>query len=139
MNTLMRAATALATIVVLCNLGCGVRSSPLVTKADFGNVTNGMFDPASYDMMGGGSSEGGDDLEFTSIYIPKDPDAELHFDFTPWDKFLKKKETFTSYGKGGSPGLYWRQTWSNRNRHIVIDAVAIKDGSVLVTYCEILR
>jgi len=35
--------------------------------------------------------------------------------------------------------MYWRQKWDNKSRYIIVDAVAMKNGNIRVTYREILR
>ena len=136
---MMKAVPVLAIIVGVCISGCVGGNPLLVAQTDFDKITDGIFDSTSFTRWGGGSAGGGDEMEFTAVYGPKDPDAELRFDFSAWDTFLKGKDKFSGHGKGGSQGLYWRQTWDNRNRFIVIDAVVMKNGNVRVTYREILR
>ena len=136
MKTLMK----ISTVAILAYLaGCIGGNSLLVTQADFDKVTNGIFTSAHFTRGGGGLSGGDNGIEFTAIYEPNDKEAALHFDFSAWDSFLKSKDTFSGHSEGGCLGLYWRETWDNRSRFIVIDAVAMKDGNIRVTYREILR
>ncbi len=130
---------AMITVCIMLVCSCVVAKSHLVSKADFEKITAGMFDPAKYDKRGSGTSAGGDEQEFSVTYEPKDKTAALHFDFAAWEAFLTSRDNFNGKGKGGSQGLYWRQTWRNNARYIVIEAVAMKNDNIRVVYREILR
>ena len=138
-SMMRKVATILVITLTMCLSGCTGGNSLIVTQADFDKVTNSIFSSPEFTRRGGGLAGGGDEMEFSAVYEPKDATAKLLFDFGAWDAFLNGKDKFSGRGKGGSQGLYWRQTWDNRNRFIVIDAVAMKNGNVRVTYREILR
>lgn len=131
--------SVLAITLLLYLSGCSGDNTLLVTQADFDKVTDEMFTPTSFTRRGGSSTGGADQVGFTAVYDPQDSDAEFHFDFSAWNVFLNGKEKFTDHGHGGSPGLHWRQTWDNRSRSILVDAVAMKDRTIVVTYYEALH
>jgi len=129
----------LSVMAIVYLVGCAGSNSLLVTQADFDKLTDGIFNPADFTRSGGGLSGSGDTIELSAVYEPRDPTATIHFDFGTWDSFLKARDRFTGHGKGGSQGMYWRQSWDNKNRFIVIDAVVMKDQNIRITYREILR
>ena len=87
---MMKTVMAVSTVLVLtCLSGCTDGNSLLVTQADFDKVTNSIFKASDFTRRGGGSAGGGDEMEFTAVYEPNDPAADLHFDFGAWDSFLK--------------------------------------------------
>ena len=125
-------------LVILVS-GCSDRASPITTKSDFLCVINAMFDPALFTLTGNGSSvAGGDYTEFEAILKPNNPNPQVAFDFSPWDTFLKSKDSYTGNSKGGSLNLYWRQTWINEKRFIMVDAVIMQDGNIKISYLEVL-
>ena len=126
-------------ILVLCLTGCTGRNTFLVNQMDFDEVTNRIFAPPAFERQGGGSSIGGDARQFMALYVPKDPDATMDSDLREWDDFLMAHGAFSGSGESGSPGLYLRRKWANQGRIIVVDAVAMKNGKIRVTYLEALR
>jgi hypothetical protein len=119
--------------------GCSRKVSLITTEAEFDAVMGNVFDPSKFDIVGSGLSGGGDEIEYSVFLQPKSPDDPLSFDFSSWERFLHGKDSFTDKGSGGSDGLYWRQTWGNNQRYVVIDAVLMKNSNVKATYREILR
>ena len=136
-----RISIPLTFIAALLIAGCSGKGKSvlLVNQAEFDAVTDKILPSPQFERRGGGVAGGRDEIEFSATYEPKDPNATVVFDFAEWNTVLEARERFGSRGEGGSQGLYWRQTWGNKDRFIVIDAVAMKNGNIRVTYREVVR
>ncbi|MEM0967192.1 MAG: hypothetical protein AAGJ81_13690 [Verrucomicrobiota bacterium] len=136
MRTLLLATTIAA---VLLSSGCAEHKRLVVSKEDFNAITEKVFPPFDFQVVGQGESLSGSIREFHILLRPTSENIPLVFDFTAWNDWLSGKDNFTGVGRGGSQGLYWNQTWRSEKRVISVDAVAMKNGTIKASYLEIPR
>ncbi len=129
----------LAMTLVFVLSGCDRQPTLIMDQESYDTIVQTMFDPSVYFHHTHGSGKGPDGGSFDTMIGPGESTEPPAFDFTPFDTYLKSKDTFWGTGTSSDGNLYREQTWDNSERYIIVQGAWLKDGNILITYREIAR